>query len=67
MKKQYQRLLKDTRLQAAAGIARMFRIDPVMVLKANKMEWLIRMAATDYIVEAEEKAKNPNKVKSNIE
>ena len=49
-------------LRVAAQIASEFRIDPVTVLNATKLEWEVRMAAFEYV--REEKKKEADKIKA---
>jgi len=49
-------LEEDARVQMAGMIGRYFRIDPVLVLKADYFEWAVRVAAVNYATEQEQKA-----------
>lgn len=49
-------------LRLGAQIASEFRLDPVLVLNANSIEWQVRLAAFEHI--REEKKKDAEKMKA---
>lgn len=50
------RAMTDVRLQTAAAIGDRFSIDPLIVLNADTIEWNIRIAAYNYVVQQENAA-----------